>query len=289
MPIPIEILERLQANDPTLVYLDLKKRRLTDSDIKLLHHALKNNTHLKHLDVSLNRIEEEGAKLLAKNKNLKYLNISLNLIGDPGAKAFSQNTTLEHLDIAANLIGKGVKYFAEHTHLKRINTFFNQQISDTSLTSIRKQVPYCRFNMFNTMVDSIQTYPMRVVFNASLHILNLSKDEMDKTSRTLNARFIYNRQELLKALSLCLQTTSTRFSSLPQNIITNEIFGFLLPKAIIEIFLNEKHTPSEIPWHENRNILNMNSMLFVIVYWLLLVSYFIEQSADKTSKNFPLR
>jgi hypothetical protein len=78
-----------------------------------LTRGLKENTSLLQLDLSDNRIEADGAELLAQalsiNKTLQELNLSDNTIGDKGAKSLAEaltiNTTLKALDLTNNRIG----------------------------------------------------------------------------------------------------------------------------------------------------------------------------------------
>lgn len=79
----------------------------------LLKDILKENTNLLKLDLSHNKIDEEGAKLiceiLEENKCLQTLILNNNLLGNDGANELSKvlktNTTLKIFGISNNQIG----------------------------------------------------------------------------------------------------------------------------------------------------------------------------------------
>jgi hypothetical protein len=74
------------------------------------------------LNVSLNRIGDEGAKALALNTKLTRLDIDGNDIGYEGAKALSLNTKLTRLDIGSNRISRTTKETIELEKTLKMNT-----------------------------------------------------------------------------------------------------------------------------------------------------------------------
>ena len=111
---PSCIFEGLQ-NNTTLVYLNLSKIYLVVKKdtplVKALTTMLQENKHLKHLDLSINRLRDEGACCLCEglqhNTTLVYLNLSDTGITDKGAEFFAQaynsNRSLQlSLDISHN-------------------------------------------------------------------------------------------------------------------------------------------------------------------------------------------
>lgn len=92
-----EHLNRIKANDPSLVHLNLSNSGLRDMDILKLCRAMTDNTVLKSLDVSRNKITDVGVKELATT-TLEKLDISYNTdITAQGIKCFNNNKTLTTL------------------------------------------------------------------------------------------------------------------------------------------------------------------------------------------------
>ena len=141
----LDIVARLNTNDPTIDDLDLKASNIGAKELgsladalrkntklkKLTLHtnqagdsnardalasltsALKNNTTLTHLNIANNRLTDESARALAsllkENDTLIELNLNYNRIGDEGAGEFAsalkENDTLKNLNLWGNDIG----------------------------------------------------------------------------------------------------------------------------------------------------------------------------------------
>jgi Ran GTPase-activating protein (RanGAP) involved in mRNA processing and transport len=139
MPVDPYILRRLKNNDPSLTTLDLSpvhhwNNKLDDADVEVLADALKTNTRLTVLILSVNNIRLAGAITLAnalirKKTGLRTLNLSYCNIGAAGAQALANflttNTTLTTLHLGGNNIG------ATETQ-----TLANFLITDTTLTTL---------------------------------------------------------------------------------------------------------------------------------------------------------
>lgn len=105
MPISQEILERLQADDPTLTSLSLEANQINDADAAYLAQALKDNTTLTDIDLGYNRISAVGVEHLARalkdNIQLTSLSLRYDDISDAGALhlalALKDNYTLLRL------------------------------------------------------------------------------------------------------------------------------------------------------------------------------------------------
>ncbi len=121
MPIDKDILEKLQRKDASLKELDLRGKKLTVADIRLLCKALKGNTSLRTLNLGYNDLGDEGVRYLAEG--------------------LSKNTTLQWLDLGGNdLTEEGAKYIVQiEGYLTRNqwlarerSPFSNDRASDTS-------------------------------------------------------------------------------------------------------------------------------------------------------------
>ena len=124
MPIPIEILTRIQENDPTLVHLDLtfphkmyfndhmeiwlasnaeqEQGRLNDDDILVLGKALSHNTYLKSINLNKNKVGALGLRVLA-TKQLETLCLSQNGLNNDSIDALLLHTELTSLDVSENM------------------------------------------------------------------------------------------------------------------------------------------------------------------------------------------
>src|SRR6188508_1602423 len=79
--------------------LDLSRQDLTDDDMPDLLRALSNNTSIKHLNLSTNKIGNAGAANLAERLTLTSLDLERNAIGDAGVIALSENQSLASLNL----------------------------------------------------------------------------------------------------------------------------------------------------------------------------------------------
>ena len=94
----------------------MSNNQITDSGVKTLTEAIIVNEaiQLQRLDLSYNKISDDGTVLfrncLNANKTIKTLNLCGNRITDEGVKnlaeAIQENTTLENLDVSSNRISK---------------------------------------------------------------------------------------------------------------------------------------------------------------------------------------
>ncbi|KAJ3412302.1 T-complex-associated testis-expressed protein 1 [Chytridiales sp. JEL 0842] len=93
--------------------LTLQTNSIDDDRCRLIANALLDNTTLKKLDLSHNKISDSGARGLAKLLSiptcpLTHLNLANNKIGPHGAssigKSIQNNPTLEHLNIRMNYL-----------------------------------------------------------------------------------------------------------------------------------------------------------------------------------------
>ena len=115
------ISECLKINS-TLCKLNLSSNKITDEGAKKLAEAIQVNVTLQKLNLCGNEIADEGAKGLGEaiqiNMTLQKLNISSNRITDEGAKGLSEaiqvNMSLQEINISSNKItDEGAKKLAE--------------------------------------------------------------------------------------------------------------------------------------------------------------------------------
>ena len=95
-----ELLQRLRANDETLVFLSITN--IPRNEVNKLAPALRENTVLTSLNLHFNPVSilvMKQAKALALNTTLTSLNLRFNAIGPEGAKALARKTTLTSLDL----------------------------------------------------------------------------------------------------------------------------------------------------------------------------------------------
>ncbi len=119
--IPAKTLAQIRDNNESLKKLDLRRKGLTVGDIRLLVDALQTNSYLTELDLSLNQLGDDSAKLLAATR-IHDLNLNENSITDSGAKDLATNTHLSILEIANNdLSDEGAIALASNSHLKKLN------------------------------------------------------------------------------------------------------------------------------------------------------------------------
>jgi Ran GTPase-activating protein (RanGAP) involved in mRNA processing and transport len=120
MPITELELEQLISLDRK--ELRCSRKNLTHEDLKLICSFLENHKTIKSLYVFWNKIDDEGAKILAKNKTLTSLYIGSNQIGDEGVKALAQNPTLTLLELTGNPFGnKGAEALAQSETLLSVD------------------------------------------------------------------------------------------------------------------------------------------------------------------------
>lgn len=91
-----------------------------------LANCLSNASSLRTLILTYCDVEDDGVKILAKN-NLEILNLSNNKIGDNGAQALATNTALKSLILDANKVGNdGAQALFKMANLTRLHLENNQ-------------------------------------------------------------------------------------------------------------------------------------------------------------------
>eukprot|EP00760_Papus_ankaliazontas_P038935 PhM_4_TR9423/c0_g1_i1/m.67352 len=140
--------DALRLPTTNLTTLKLPENRIDDNLLRGILSGLVKNTTVTHIDLSHNKIEDGGAKVLATilmrsepPQQLKILNLSDNLIRSAGAvdlgRAIENNSKLTHLHLKLNRFGDdGGRVFAEalrvNTTLKVLDLDHNDLGSDTA-------------------------------------------------------------------------------------------------------------------------------------------------------------
>jgi len=115
-----------KRNDPAFVDVKLRRQYLAPvhdlTDMKILAESLRENTHLKMLDISLNNFGDENmrdlSELLKVNTALQHLILHKNRMTHMGVAELSPglkgNKHLLTLDLSANRVGtEGAEFFAK--------------------------------------------------------------------------------------------------------------------------------------------------------------------------------
>lgn len=103
----------LSLEQCTIVYLDLTGNQLGDEGAQIIAQALRTNTSLQYLNLSMNDIASTGAGALCNILSLPTQTLAstgqqqhqqqLEIMGDKNI--LTSNTTLQHLDLSMNRLG----------------------------------------------------------------------------------------------------------------------------------------------------------------------------------------
>jgi Ran GTPase-activating protein (RanGAP) involved in mRNA processing and transport len=126
------------CHNQRLAILDLRGNRVTCDGVSGICQALvqKYNGNMKEVDLSRNRIGDEGAlriaKMLTVNKSLQKLKLNRNQISDAGGKELAEamkvNKNLEVLDLANN--------FLQLSFLEKLNVLCTKNVKTRKITDI---------------------------------------------------------------------------------------------------------------------------------------------------------
>ena len=122
--------------DSTEQFYSMCKMSFSNTEVILISAFLYHNTNLQQLDLSDNRICDDGAvaisECLKNNGTLQELNISHNKVSDNGivniGEALQRNTSLQILDISHNNLSNNI-IFIFSNYLKEENTLHQLRIS----------------------------------------------------------------------------------------------------------------------------------------------------------------
>ena len=107
--VDIQILTKILLNNKTVIELNLSQNKISDDGALCISECIKNNVSLRKIDLSTNRISNLGLRRIASalciNQILQKFDISHNNISDDGAVAVSEclkNNTLIELNMSYN-------------------------------------------------------------------------------------------------------------------------------------------------------------------------------------------
>jgi hypothetical protein len=114
----LELVERLERNDPAMREIRLCGAKLGDLDAVTIAKSLRHNTIVTRVRLARNRIGDRGAKafawLLRHNTTITVLNLRSNRICDAGAHALSatlkRNSTVKDLGLDCNYTSDGLRH-----------------------------------------------------------------------------------------------------------------------------------------------------------------------------------
>lgn len=172
-----ETLNKIRSNHSELTQLDLKLKRIDDSDLELLTAALKTNAHLTDLDLSSNDIGPNGARALANTPSLRSLNLWQNGVGDDGAKEFAKSSHLTSLNLSFNFVMvEGAKALSNNTCLKSLDLSMNQ-IGNEGAKALATNTTLTELNI---MICNVEPDGARAFFkNNELFSLLISLNPID--------------------------------------------------------------------------------------------------------------
>ncbi len=111
--------------------LELQNEEITQYDVEVLALCLAKNKSVKILDLYNCKIGSNGTRTLAVNHTLRKINLSFNRIGDEGAIALARNKNIEVLLSDCNSItSKGASALASNDTIKKLYISGNE-IDDT--------------------------------------------------------------------------------------------------------------------------------------------------------------
>jgi Leucine-rich repeat (LRR) protein len=165
MPISEKILRQVAENDPALteIFLPSQYPELTSNDMQMLSDAMRNNTVIKALVFSDNKIGDEGAAILSNFPNIETVVLDSNDISDNGATAISKLSRLVFLSLCQNKISdRGLE---DLLHLNKLETLrINEnRLTEKSVTALLNNHKITELlidgcGLENAMTDKLQEH-----------------------------------------------------------------------------------------------------------------------------------
>ena len=178
----------LKVNN-TLIELTLSDVIITAEELQILVKGIEVNTALQNVDLSHNKISDNGtvffSECLKINKTLHKLNLSGNNITDEGAKRLAEaiqlNTTLQVLNISENQISKEgimriVEACAQSRTLHKLVCMYNN-LSKTELGAIVKYIKNEQvLQIFESSWNNVIKKDGKMTTEAVFHVLDFTTE-----------------------------------------------------------------------------------------------------------------
>lgn len=176
-------------------FLDLSNQDLDDEDAEFLAYALKENTHIKKVNLRNNKIHDAGAISLSE-LSLKELDLSVNNISIDGSAALSKSN-ISFLNLSANPIGpEGSAHFAHSKFITRLS-LSECEIGNAGATEVFKNPHITNLDLSTNDIDDDGV--MGIPDNSKIVTLKLSQNLITADG----ARYIVKQKKLR---NLCLDS-----------------------------------------------------------------------------------
>ncbi|MFY9590228.1 hypothetical protein [Rickettsia endosymbiont of Halotydeus destructor] len=199
--------------------LNLPCKEIGDAETKHIAEALKTNTTLTELNLSYNKIGDEGAIAIGDGFNdmaLTSLNLENNYIGDEGAIAIGRglknNTILTSLNLHYNqigyegaiAIGEGLK---SNMALNSLNLWYNEIEEEGAIAiieRIKNNMALTSLNLGRNKIKKEAAIAIieRIKDNMALTSLNLGEVQIGDVKKAIEEKTNYNKALFQKLTSL---------------------------------------------------------------------------------------
>jgi PAS domain S-box-containing protein len=179
MPIDPQVLKLLKNNEGSLVSLDLSYQALNQQDIQTLIENLKGNSCLTTLNLTGNRIGDQGAIHLRVHPAFLNLNLSGTGVGEMTAISLAKHPAIISLDLSQNKIGNmGAEELAKNTKIEILNLAGNKITCSGAIALARNKTLRSLSLMENFIADSGVN---SLAQNKTLTSINLSVNQITNT------------------------------------------------------------------------------------------------------------
>ncbi|KAJ3430450.1 rni-like superfamily protein [Anaeramoeba flamelloides] len=143
------VIKKVSENDEGTLRINFWGSTVPKEKLVKLYEHLANNTIIKTMDLSINEIDDENAKILGealeKNNSIEHINLGFNQIGDKGiihlCRSLKKNSTLKSLDLSGNQIGnQGLKFILQNIKFCTSLTELNLDLNKSNKTELMIQL-----------------------------------------------------------------------------------------------------------------------------------------------------
>ena len=171
-----------------LINIHINFQLIDDNNLKILCTSLKNNTNLKILDLSHNKITyiTPLKDVLKNNTNLKRLDLSENYITD--LSPLKNNTNLKILDLSHNKI-TNITPLKNNINLKTLDLSYNEITDITPLCYILNNNTIKQINISNNKINNIDKLSEYLKNNNSLQELYIDAPYIEMNIKKYYIKF----------------------------------------------------------------------------------------------------